>query len=77
MKVVEFKIIAEGTDSPIPNLQMVCFNKYFNKGYLPSEFRAKYNLGNKKLYKRKILIEVFRSDNDKKELDKIELIGVK
>jgi hypothetical protein len=55
----------------------VCFNKYFNKDYLPSEFLAKYNLNDKKLYKRKILIEVFHSDNDKKGLDKIELIGAK
>ncbi|MFT4611865.1 MAG: hypothetical protein ACJA1H_002218 [Glaciecola sp.] len=77
LKDVEFEIIAEGTDSPISNLQIVCFNKYFNKDYLPSEFRAKYNLDDKKLYKRKILIEVFHSDNDKKGLDKIELIGIK
>lgn len=44
---------------------------------MSSKFLAKYNLNDKKLYKRKILIEVFHSDNDKKGLDKIELIGVK
>ncbi|MFT5847547.1 MAG: hypothetical protein ACI902_001605 [Psychroserpens sp.] len=77
LKDVEFEIIAEGTDSPIPNLQIVCFNKYFNKDYLPSDFRKKYNLDVKKLYKRKMLIQVFHSDKNKKGLDKIELIGIK
>lgn len=73
---VKFEIIAEGTDSPIPNLQIVCFNKYFNNDYLPSDFRTKYNLDEKKLYKKKMLIELFHSDKDKKGLDKIELIAI-
>ena len=55
LKPVEHKIIAEGTDSPIPELQIVCFNKYFNKDYLTADFRQKYNLDDKKLYKKKTL----------------------
>ncbi|TJY35990.1 hypothetical protein [Pontimicrobium aquaticum] len=74
---VQFKMIAEGTDSPISELQIVCFNKYFNKDYLPDEFREKYNLNDKSLYKKKMLIEIFHSDKEKNGLDKIELIGIK
>ncbi len=77
LNLVEYKIIAEGTDSPITELQIVCFNKYFNKDYLPADFRKKYNLDNKKLYKKKMLIEIFQSDKNEKGLDKIELIGIK
>lgn len=77
LKNVEYKIIAEGTDSPIPELQIVCFNKYFNKDYLPADFRRKYNLDEKTLYKKKMLIEIFQSDKNKKGLDKIELMGIK
>lgn len=76
LKPVEHKIIAEGIDSPIPELQIVCFNKYFNKDYLTAEFRKKYNIDDKKLYKKKMLIEIFQSDKNKKGLDKIELIGI-
>ncbi|WP_299255307.1 hypothetical protein [uncultured Lacinutrix sp.] len=76
LKPVEHKIIAEGTDSPIPELQIICFNKYFNKDYLPADFLKKYNLDNKKLYKKKMLIEIFQSDKNKKGLDKIDLIGI-
>ncbi len=73
----EYKIIAEGTDSPIPELQIVCFNKYFNKDYLPADFRKKYNLDEKTLYKKKMLVEIFHSDKNKKGFDKIELVGIK
>ena len=73
----EYKTIAEGTDSPIPDLQIVCFNKYFNKDYLPADFRKKYNLDDKTLYKKKMLVEIFQSDKNKKGFDKIELIGIK
>ncbi|SLJ89762.1 hypothetical protein [Salegentibacter salarius] len=73
---VEYTIIAKGTDSPIPDLQIVCFNKYFNKDYLPSDFRKKYNLDEKRLYKKKMLVELFHSDTDGKGLDEIELIGI-
>ena len=68
MTKVEYKTIAEGTDSPIAELQIVCFNKFFNK---------KYNLDEKSLFKKKMLIEIFHSDKEKKGLDKIELIGIK
>jgi hypothetical protein len=74
--LVPATIIAEGTDSPIPNLQIVCYNKYFNQDYLPSSFREKYNLNRKDLYKDKMLIEIFRSDKENKGFDKIELIGI-
>lgn len=73
---IEYKIIAEGTDSPISELQIVCFNKYFNKDYLSPEFRKKYKLDEKTLYKKKMLIEIFLSDKIKNGLDKIDLIGI-
>lgn len=77
MTEVEYKTIAEGTDSPIAELQIVCFNKYFNKDYLPAEFNRKYNLDEKTLYKKKMLVEIFHSDKDDKGLDKVELTGIK
>lgn len=73
---VEYTIIAQGTDSPLPDLQIVCFNKYFNKDYLPTAFRKKYNLDEKGLYKKKMLVELFHSDTDAKGLDEIELVGI-
>lgn len=76
LKPVDYKIVAGGTDSPIPELQIVCFNKYFNKDYLSAEFQKKYNLDDKTLYKKKMLIEIFQSDKNKKGLDKIDLIGI-
>lgn len=76
-KIIEYTVIAEGTDSPIPELQIVCFNKYFNKDYLPPDFRKKYNLDDKDLYKKQMLIELFHSDKDKKGFDKIELMNIK
>lgn len=76
-KEVEYKIVAEGTDSPIENLQIVCFNKFFNKDYLPSDFREKYNLDDKNLYKKQMLIEIFRANSIDNGLDKIHLKGIK
>ena len=73
---VEYKIIAQGTDSPLPELQIVCFNKYFNKDYLPADFRKKYNLNEKGLYKKKMLVELFHTDTDAKGLDEIQLTGI-
>ncbi len=69
--------IAQGTDSPIEELQIVCFNKFFNKDYLPKEFQKKYNLDDTSLYKKKMLVEIFHSDKAKKGLDSIELVGIK
>ena len=40
-------------------------------------FREKYNLDENTLYKKKMLIEIFHSDVNKKGLDKIELIEIK
>lgn len=77
MNEVAYKTIAQGTDSPIADLQIVCFNKFFNKDYLPTEFNKKYNLDDKTLFKKKMLIEIFHSDKEKQGLDKIELIGIK
>ena len=73
---VEYTIIAQGTDSPLPELQIVCFNKYFNKDFLPADFRRKYKLDEKGFYKKKMLIELFHSDNDAKGLDEIQLVGI-
>ena len=38
LKNVEYSIIAEGIDSPFPDLQIVCFRKHFNLEFLSSEF---------------------------------------
>jgi len=76
-KGLEYKVVAEGTDSPIENLQIVCFNKYFNKDYLPSDFRLKYNLNDKSLYKKQMLVEIFRTETVNTGLDKIHLKGIK
>lgn len=73
---VDYTIIAQGTDSPLPELQIVCFNKFFNKDYLPVNFRKKYNLDEKGLYKKKMLVQLFHTDPDEKGLDEIELIGI-
>ncbi|WP_431161818.1 hypothetical protein [Flagellimonas beolgyonensis] len=73
---VEYKIVAEGTDAPIPELKIVCLNKFFNKDYLPADFSKKYNLEDNTLYKKKMLVQIFQLDKDKNGLDKIELIGV-
>lgn len=77
LRKIEYTIVAEGIDSPIKDLQLVCYNKYFNLDSLPAEFREKNNLNEKGLYKKKMLIEIFRTDNDKKGLDKIELVGIR
>ncbi len=77
LKDVEYKAIAAGTDSPIAELQIVCFNKHFNRGYLPPYFREKYNLDDNRLYKKKMLIQIFHSDQNKNGFDKIELVGIK
>ncbi|MCB7479829.1 hypothetical protein [Christiangramia sediminis] len=74
---IEYKKIAEGIDSPIPDLQIVCFNKFFNKDYLPKEFNEKYNLTDKKLFKKKMLVEIFHSDQEGVGLDKIEIVNIK
>ena len=76
MTKAEYNTIAEGTDSPIADIQIVCFNKYFNLDYLPADFRKKYNLDDKTLYKKKMLVQIFQSDKNKNGLDKIELIGI-
>lgn len=76
LKNVDYNIVAQGTDAPLPNLQIVCFNKYFNKDYLPTDFRKKYSLDEKSLYRKKMLVELFYTDTDGKGLDKIELVEI-
>lgn len=76
LKNVEYTVIAEGIDSPLPELQIVCYNKYFNQDYLPADFRKKYNLDEKGLYKKKMLVELFHPDAGLKGLDKIEFLGI-
>ena len=70
---IEFKKIAEGIDSPIRDLQIVCFNKFFNKDYLPKEFSEKYGLTDKDLFKKKMLVEIFLSDKENTGMDKVEI----
>lgn len=74
---VEYKVVAEGTDSPLKNFQVVCYNKYFNQEQLPVDFQIKYNLTDKILFKKKMLIEIFHSDTKNKGLDKIDFISIK
>ncbi|NAY91921.1 hypothetical protein GTQ34_08325 [Muricauda sp. JGD-17] len=74
---VGFTLIAKGTDSPITDLQIVCYNKFFNKDYLPSAFVEKYNLTDKNLFKKNMLVEIFQSDIGNQGWDTIELVGVK
>jgi hypothetical protein len=73
---VEYKIIAEGTDSPLENCQVVCFNKYFNMEQLPLAFQTKYNLTDKILFQKKMLVEIFHSDTERKGYDKIDLVNI-
>ena len=77
LRSVDYKIITEGTDSPLKNFQVVCFNKYFNLEQLPNEFTTKYGLTDKNLFKKAMLVEIFHSDTENKGLDKIDLIGIK
>ncbi|WP_420577037.1 hypothetical protein [Ekhidna sp.] len=56
---VEYSIIAQGNKSPLNDVAMVCFNKYFNLESLSEEFRQANNLDDKSLYKKKMLIEIF------------------
>jgi len=74
---VDYKIIAEGTDSPFKNFQVVCFNKYFNLEQLPVAFQTKYNLTDKMLFQKNMLVEIFHSDTERKGLDKIDLVSIK
>ncbi|WP_418500775.1 hypothetical protein [Flagellimonas sp.] len=73
---LEYSVIASGIDSPLEDLHIVCYNKFFNKDYLSNEFRNKYNLNRKELFQKKMLIQIFRLDTEDKGLDKIELIGI-
>lgn len=73
---MDYRVIAEGTDSPISNLQTVCFNKYFNEAVLPEEFIRRYNLDIKSLYKKQMLIEIFKTVPDSSGIDKIEVVDV-
>src|SRR5690606_22912784 len=63
--------------SPIGDLQIVCFNKYFNLDYLPKNFLKKYNLDDKTIYKKKMLIQIFRKDINNEGFDKIELKSIR
>jgi len=74
---IDYTVIAEGNDSPFQNLQIVCFNKYFNREQLPKAFKDKYDLANKQLFKKKMLVQLFYSDKDKIGLDKFEIREVK
>lgn len=76
-KEIDYTLIAEGADSPIPDLQIVCFNRFFNKDYLPKEFNKKYNLTDKNLFKKKMLVEIFYADEERTGLDKIEIASIK
>ncbi len=74
---IPYTIIVEGTDSPIEQLSIICYNKYFNVEYLPVEFREKYELGDKAVYKGKILLEIFWVDTDNTGIDKIQLNSIR
>lgn len=74
---IEYKIVAEGNDSPYENFQIVCFNKYFNLEQLPKEFRDKYDLANRQLFKKNMLVQLFYSDTGKQGLDKFKINEIK
>ena len=76
LTTVDYEVIAEGIDSPFKNFQVVCYNKYFNIDRLPIDFQEQYNLTDKKLFKKKMLIEIFYQDTENKGLDKIDLISI-
>jgi len=56
---LEYKIIAQGTNSPLNDVATVCFNKYFNLESLTAEFRQANNLDDKTLYKKTMTVEIF------------------
>jgi hypothetical protein len=74
---IEYTVVAEGNDSPFENYQIVCFNKYFNLEQLPSEFRDKYDLDNRLLFKKKMLVQLFYIDTEKQGFDKFEINEIK
>ena len=76
LTTVDYEVIAEGIDSPFKNFQVVCYNKYFNIDRLPIDFQEQYNLTDKKLFKKKMLIEILYQDTENKGLDKIDLISI-
>lgn len=39
LELIENVVIAEGTDSPLKDIQLVCFNKYFKLDYFSYKFR--------------------------------------
>jgi hypothetical protein len=49
---VEYKTISKGQNSPINDLLIICFNKYFNEESLTSEFLEENNL-NEVSYRKK------------------------
>lgn len=73
---LNYKIIAEGNDSPFNNLKIVCFNKYFNLEYTNGLFRRKYGLNDKSIYKKKMLAQIFIGENDQ-GFDQIKINRIK
>jgi hypothetical protein len=72
-----YSVIAEGNDSPFENYQIVCLNKFFNLEKLSPKFRDKYDLANRQLFKKKMLVELFYIDKEKTGVDKFEINEIK
>ena len=71
LKPVEHKIIAEGTDSPIPELQIVCFNSILTKTIYLLNSEKNIILTTKHCTKRKCLSKYFNRTKIKKDLTKL------
>lgn len=56
---IEYKIVAQGVNSPLNDVVMICYNKYFNLESLTNEFRRTNNLDDISLYKKKMIVEIF------------------
>lgn len=76
VKAVKYTIIAEGSNAPMPDLQIVCHNMSFNKQYLPDNFIKTYRLDRGSLYRNKMLIEIFHTEKEKYGFDKLELTKI-
>jgi len=63
-KQVPYTIVALGYNSPLNDVSVVCYNKYFNLGMLPEKFRSENNLTDKP-YKKMMLVQIFLGERTK------------
>jgi len=63
-KEVSYTIVAQGFNSPLNDVSVVCYNKYYNLDMLPEKFRSDNNLEDKP-YKKMMLIQIFLGERTK------------